>query len=68
LESQSPTPLPSLLQPAATPEPEIKTETTLGGATSQEEKENAARKKWAAKKKLDLDNLSDANEAKFNVY
>lgn len=60
--------MPGLLRPGATPEPEKvdqKTETTSGSATSEEE---AARRKWATKKKLDPDNLSDADDARFDVY
>jgi hypothetical protein len=70
-EDRSPTPMPGLLRPVATPEPEEvdkKPVATSSGGTSDEDKESAAKKRWALKRKLDPDRLSDANEARFDVY
>jgi hypothetical protein len=60
-----------LLRPRATPEPEEvdkKPAATSSSGTSDEDKEIAAMKKWANKKKLDPDHLSNADKARFDVY
>jgi hypothetical protein len=70
-EDRSPTPMPGLLRPRATPEPEEvdkKPAATSSGGTSDEAEEIAAMKKWAIKKKLNPDHLTDAEEARFDVY
>ena len=63
--------MPSLLRLRATPKPKKvnkKPVVTSSSRTSNKDKEIAAMKKQAIKKKLDPEKLSDADEARFDVY